>query len=411
MRNAVLFSVLACLCGGLAAQNNAPTLTLTRLAMPVTNNAVFKVPYNTTVASQSFSIEVDDLDSDPCDLFVTITSHSSQGIVISEWQAVGAAVPFTLTPMSGQFNVPDVIHNIRLTCSDGTDGAAVTFNMLVGPQSGDGKPQILFRAQGSIRETGHVFNVPFNTPLAAATISIRVYDYEDNPASLDMEVTNMTTQGLVASEWESATQATPFNLGPTTGVFNQGDAHHVLTLTATGSGGSTRQYFVVLVGDAMGGNAPPFIGVFSGNTYITDTSTLPVGYNATVASLGLSVLVADADGDNVDANLLSITNVTNQGFVNSQWSSAAALTPYRLDPTTGQFTVASTDHVVTLSASDGVDTSGFSFTLQVGAVPPPAPPGGTNDDRGDDGGGCAAASGLPLPAIVALAAIRRRRRN
>src|SRR5690606_23287469 len=158
------------------------------------------------------------------------------------------------------------------------------------------------------------------------------------------------------------------------------------------------------------------IGLFAGDAYIGVGATVPVPFNTRVAALGLSLIVADFEGDATSTTLLGVSNFTSQGLVPAEWESAAAAVPYTLNPSSGQFNVGSVNHLVSLEAGDGSSTSGYSFTVQVGADNTP-PPGNNDDGDDDDDNGCTTGPGtstwilLAAMGLLMLAVSRTRRQR
>ncbi|MCA8912636.1 MAG: VCBS repeat-containing protein [Planctomycetes bacterium] len=118
----------------------------------------------------------------------------------------------------------------------------------------------------------------------------------------------------------------------------------------------------------LNGGSPASIEVTFGGNTLTDGDTVPVAYNTTLSSLAPAVSVTDLDQDTVDINL-SVTG--NPNIDPGQWQLAGGQTPFNLTPTTGVFDQGGVTHDFTLSASDGINTTTFTFHVVVsgGAQP------------------------------------------
>jgi Right handed beta helix region len=104
------------------------------------------------------------------------------------------------------------------------------------------------------------------------------------------------------------------------------------------------------------------------------------GYDQPVSGLIISIAVDDADGDPVNVTG-TVSNVTFEGILESEFSSASAGVPYNLNPQSGTLTKSSSFKTVILVASDpsGAQTV-FTFWLSQGGF------AGSCGDK--DAGGC-----------------------
>jgi hypothetical protein len=154
---------------------------------------------------------------------------------------------------------------------------------------------------------------------------------------------------------------------------------------------------------------PPTISVTRNSVPLTTAQIISVQTGTTLAALNLAIAVNDPQSNNTSLSA-SISDLTTQGILVSEFNSASAAVPYTLTPTTGVFNVAGATHVITLIANDGQgNQTTFGFTIAVGS-------GGGGGGGNSDDGGCA--SGEPrgpwLLAGVAAAlgcALRVRRRR
>ena len=126
-----------------SAGNTAPTIiaeyddnfgTPTNMVQ-IGNGGTVNVDYGQSVAGCSFSIAIDDADSDPCSVVTTITNLNGTGIVTTEWQSASAGVPYTITPTTGDFNtVAGATHDVTVTVNDGTDDTVLSFSIVQAAQ-------------------------------------------------------------------------------------------------------------------------------------------------------------------------------------------------------------------------------------------------------------------------------------
>jgi hypothetical protein len=269
----------------------------------------------------------------------------------------------------------------------GPGGTVNTFDICVADVDGDGDldvgspyyiayngsnpPAVTVTANSSPVAHGGTILVSNNDTLQSINLTITVDDPDADLVAVTSQITNLSTQGFVQTEWESATAAVPYVLTPTTGTFSEPNITHTVTLTLS-DGTETRLFsFFISVGSPA--NAAPVIAVSSNGSPVADNGSINVNYNTTLQSLGLAITVSDADFQNVSL-AGNVTNISGTGILNSQFSSAAAGVPYTLYPSQGTFNQGNTTHVVTLYADDGVGgTASFTFSIIVTGTPNYAP--------------------------------------
>lgn len=117
----------------------------------------------------------------------------------------------------------------------------------------------------------------------------------------------------------------------------------------------------------LAAQAAPTITVLSGSSNVPSETAVSVSPGDTVASLALTITIDDADNDNV-ATSVAVSNVTTQGVVPAEWSSASAAVSYDLTPTSGTFNVADVEHTIILTATDGTFTTTFTIFVVVAAT-------------------------------------------
>ncbi|MBK8206966.1 MAG: VCBS repeat-containing protein [Planctomycetes bacterium] len=226
----------------------------------------------------------------------------------------------------------------------------------------------VWTAAGTVTN-GATVNVSYGQTLSSLGLNILCSDSDGDNIEVTGTVSNVTTQGILNSEFSKANAPAPSMLNPTTGTFNQGGANHTVSLTCQDGTETTLFSFQIVVGPAP--NVAPTLTVSSSSGNVVNNATLNVAHGTSLASLGLQISVNDANGHNVSV-AGTVSASTGTGMLNSEFSSASAPVAYQLTPTTGTFSQGSTLHVVNLQASDGNGgNAAFSFSIQVGAAPLP----------------------------------------
>ncbi|MBZ0136378.1 MAG: FG-GAP-like repeat-containing protein [Planctomycetes bacterium] len=351
-----------------AAPNIAPTISVSTGSGPVTNNGAINVNYASTLQALSLAITVADADFDNVSLVGNVSNASGTAMLSSHFSSASAGTPYSLYPQQGTFNQPGVTHVVTLNANDGVGGtAAFTFNIVVSATPNYG-PGCMVSRNGTAFSPNSSFNVNYGTTLASLSLVITVNDNNNDTVNLTGSVSNAFGTGILNSEF-SGNAVAPYLLYPTTGVFNQPNTSHVVSLNANdGNGGNTVFTFTINVGAAP--NDPPVIGVSRNATNVADSSVINVAYGATVASLQLAISVTDAQNDTV-ALTGTVSSGSGTGILNSEFSNSAPA-PYTVNPTSGVFNIGGATHTVTLSADDGNGgTANFSFHVMVGAAPAP----------------------------------------
>ncbi|MHC4839786.1 MAG: hypothetical protein ACYTDT_02350 [Planctomycetota bacterium] len=406
MRNILILSAVAMMSilGTSAfAQNSAPTISVSAGAASIANDSVVAVNPFDTLAGLNLSITVSDADNDNCSLDLAVTNVSTQGLVASEWTQAGAAsTPFVKAPVSGSFNVADIEHTIVLTASDGSLTTNFSLFVVVEATTGNSGPKLVLQSFGTPLAPFSVIPVGHNATVSQLGLTATAID-ADSTDNLDISiaVSNFTSQGLVPSEWTATSANSGAQLSPTSGQFNVQDVPHVVSLTIDDGESSATYNYILLIGPdgSTSTNAAPFIGLFAGDTYLSDGSSTLIPFNTLISALSLSLIVADFEGDNTSTTLNGVTNFTTQGLVLAEWTSTAISTSYTLSPTSGQFNVPGIDHTVTLTADDG-NASQYGFTLAIGQRP--ASGSGDDDDSSCTVSNSRGASWLLLIGVLLL---------
>src|SRR5690606_17814743 len=142
--------------------------------------------------------------------------------------------------------------------------------------------------------SGSTATVNINQTLASLGLSINVTDADGDDVSLVGTVSNVTTQGILAAQFSSASTAAPLPASPISGMFSVPGVTHVVNLTATDAATGTANYSFTL---QTRSNDAPVISMTSALGPITNNQTVNVPFRATLASLGLQIAVSDADND------------------------------------------------------------------------------------------------------------------
>ncbi|MBK8206929.1 MAG: hypothetical protein IPK87_09095 [Planctomycetes bacterium] len=158
--------------------------------------------------------------------------------------------------------------------------------------------------------------------------------------------------------------------------------------------------------------AAPTISVTVSGASVADGGFVEAYRNQTLTHLQIVIDVNSTDGSPVSL-VGTVSNVTTQAIAESEFSAAAAVGPYSVTPTSGTFDVGSVTHVVSLTASDGINPDAtFSFEIRVDSTP--VLPAACYGPKPEERSGCVAGvaytpPALAMLALMAVAALRRRR--
>lgn len=209
--------------------------------------------------------------------------------------------------------------------------------------------------------------VPYTMLTLAPRISVS--DADGDTVSLTGTVSDITTEGVLNSEFSSASAAVPYTLTPATGVFNRAVVTHTVLLIADDGHGGNAQFVFYIKVNGVPGNGDPVVDVSAGGASVTDGGNLNVAFGATLASLNLQIGIDDPEGDASELTA-TISNQTTQGLLVSEFENGHVAVPYALAPSSGTFNQGGTTHQVVLTADDyrgGLLV--FTFNIIVGAAP------------------------------------------
>ncbi|MCC6572339.1 MAG: hypothetical protein IT462_00990 [Planctomycetes bacterium] len=387
------------------AANAAPVITVNSGVTTVLNAGNVNVEPGATLASLLMSINITDTDPNSTVTLVgSVSNVTTQGFLNSEFSQTSLADPFSRTPNAGTFTVQTISHVVSLTATDNFGTATpFSFTFVVATSAA---PTIVVKQGAAPIANAATINVLAGTTIASLNLDIDVDDSDANAAvTLAGSVSAITTEGVLDSEFSSASTLAPYTVSPLTGSFIVGSTTHVVSLLATDNFGVSGTFtFTISVGTAT----PPTISVTRKGVPVVDGSVLEVIQSSTLLSNLISITVSDIDVGSTVSLAASITNVTTQGIIASQFTSTAAADPYAVNPISGIFTVVGITHTVTLTATDNLGLQGtFTFGMRVTKGSGPRQP---------PGGDCTAISGAqtsiaPLAAIIGAALVRRRRKS
>lgn len=334
------------------------------------------VPFGIALSTYSFQLTVADGNSDSVSVAANlqVTPNSAQqGITGTEFEHASQTAPYSWSPsgtaLFAHLNNVDTTFTLTLTANDGNGGTrqfVITF--LVEARTTNALPSVTVNAGGSNVGNGNNVVVASGSTLASLGLQIDVDDADQDPVQLSASISNVTTQGLVTSEFESTGFANvAYSLTPTSGTFSVPTTIHQVDLTADDGnwlGTSSFTFYIVV-------NRTPTLQVTSNGSAVASGSTLNVNYLDTLASLGLSISVDDPDGDPTAVGA-SVSGVTTQGFSTADFSAAQQAVSYVITPTSGTFDdPAGSNHAITLTATDeyGFQVS-VSFNIVAGLFAP-----------------------------------------
>ena len=155
--------------------------------MQIGHMSTVTIPHGESVVSLGFELKAQDGDADPVQLTASITNTTVTGVVESEWSSSSAAVPYTLTPTSGQFNAPGGQTIVfAITAHDGFLTSDFSFTLVQLPAPPNNAPVVTLEesSTGVVRAVAHggVLVVPFGFRVADFAFRLRVVDADGGRA-------------------------------------------------------------------------------------------------------------------------------------------------------------------------------------------------------------------------------------
>ncbi|MBZ0137434.1 MAG: putative Ig domain-containing protein [Planctomycetes bacterium] len=330
------------------------------------------VPFGMPLSSYAFQFGLVDGNGDamPVTATMQVSPASTCGMTSADFEHGTQAVPYGWSPaaqavfthMNSQFTT----FTVTLSANDGNGGTAqLVINFVVEPQPQNAKPFITVSRGGSVVANNSSIVIAPGTPLSGLNLRIELFDVEFHSVELTASISNLTTQGLLVSEFESGGfMPTGYTLTPGSGSFSVPSVTHRVDLTADDNhwqGVTTFTFYFVV-------NLPPSITVSSNGANVPNGSTIRANYLDTLASLGIQISVNDPDATPVGVGAV-ITGVTTQGILGTEFSAAQQAVAYVLSPASGVFNdPAGSSHAVTLTGTD-LHGAQFVFNFSIGANP------------------------------------------
>lgn len=161
-------------------------------------------------------------------------------------------------------------------------------------------------------------NVPHGTAVSGLSFAVRVGDNDGDPCSLSATISNVGTTGLVTSEWESASAATPYQIYPSSGTFDTTlGATHVFALVAN-DGTDTTPFTFSVVQAASG----PSISVTAGGTTFASGQTASgtnrefANQDVGTSSAALTVAISNGGGSNLTVGTPTVSGASTEFTLN-----------------------------------------------------------------------------------------------
>lgn len=144
---------------------------------------------------------------------------------------------------------------------------------------------------------------------------------------------------------------------------------------------------LLLGGTVSAQNSPPTVTITSNGTAIPNSGGINVTPNSTFNSAGIVYDVDDPDGDPVGCSATVSNDTAAVNWSEANFNVVSKTTPYleNITSANGEFGPDGTVHVVTLTFSDSMDDTVFSFTINVTSG---TSGGGGTGTPGSEGGAC-----------------------
>lgn len=159
------------------------------------------------------------------------------------------------------------------------NGANFTLDSTTFKVAGNSAPTITVTANGNPVTDGQVFTVKLGDPLSNLDLQIAIADADTDTTELTVDITNLTTEGVVLSEWRMSPGApAPYTRTPTSGTMVVA-IDHVVTLLANDGKGGIANFTVSIQVQAPQQNNPTGkkgCGVLGDGSEGANQPTLPV---------------------------------------------------------------------------------------------------------------------------------------
>lgn len=334
------------------------------------------VAFGVALSAYAFQVKLVDGNSDSVSVAASLQlslASAQQGMQAADWEHGPQAATYMYAPngaaLFAHLNSLQCTFLLTLTANDGKGGVRdFVMTFVVAARPANSAPAITVTQNGNtVPANGNVLVAP-NATMASLALQITVNDANADPVRLSGSVSNVSTQGINASEFSSGGYlAVSYNLTPASGVFNQAATVHQVVLSADDTKwlGASQFRFNIVV------NRAPTLAVSALALPVVNGGTVAANYLDTLASLGLAINVDDPDGD-ATAVSATVAGVTSQGFSGADFSHSQAGVSYVISPANGAFNdPAGSSHVVTLTATDQWgERATFSFTLSANSFSP-----------------------------------------
>lgn len=117
---------------------SAPTISVTQNGLPVAAAQIITVPLDTTLSSLNLAITINDPNGNNTSVGCAISGLTTQGLLTGEFSSGSFAVPYSLTPTTGTFNVAGATNSITLTADDGQGNQRQFSFSIAVPSAGGG---------------------------------------------------------------------------------------------------------------------------------------------------------------------------------------------------------------------------------------------------------------------------------
>lgn len=346
--------------GSVTITSTPPAVSITRGGFPVPSGSSFTVPYRATLASVGLAISATDMSDESLTITTQMPANAATAALVSaQFNGSSSVGNVNLSPSTGAFNTPGASYLFSVTASDGFTSTVATFTIQVGPNT---DPMISVTMAGSPISAGSTSMVDIGATMASLGMVITVSDSDGDNVTLTGTVSNVTTQGILASQFSQSSQTVPYTRSPSSGTFSVPSVSHLVSLSATDGNGSPVVFNFTL---AVRSNDPPAISVTSSFGTIANNGSITVPFKTSISDLGLVITLTDPDADDLTVTG-TVSGITTQGILSSEFSSSGAKAPFALRPASGRFNIGGLTHNVSLTANDPYQSASFNFSVVVG---------------------------------------------